>query len=181
MSHMPHVHVHVHTCEYFSYVGEDCSVEEALAHWTEVPYDSSSLISLSIIGRASSAEVMWGDSILVYGGYRFPEDGLLYYQDDGSGRGAESGSGSGAESGSGSGAGSRAEFSGMTESSSGMESGDVYDDLLRYTFSSGVWEVLNTSAATEPGRSDEKIPSSRYGHSAVVYNVSVCTICDTVC
>lgn len=106
---------------------------------------------------------MWDNTMIVYGGYRFPYAGSVYSDTGPGGRG------------------------------SGVEPGvTVSDDVLRYRFDSNAWDVLNTSAAAyaeeevmEPeggsgtGVGGNKtvvrvplLPAPRYGHSAVVYNVS---------
>ncbi len=93
--------------------------------------------------------------MIVYGGYRFPEEGGYFEEAQESGR------------------------------DRGVER--VEDDLLRYWFDTGVWEVLNTTAAVtveERGGEEEgsgegndtlaetpQLPAARYGHSAVIYDV----------
>lgn len=111
----------------------------------------SSLFSLtadfepSLLARASHSAVMWGQDMVVYGGYRFPlGDGRV---DVGSG----AGSGGGSDAGSGAGSGERDR----------VEQAEV----LLYHFATHTWEVLEAQSGT-------KRPETRYGHSAVVYNVS---------
>ena len=83
--------------------------------------------------------------MVVYGGYRFPlGDGRV---DVGSGAG--SGGGSGGGSGTGSGERDRVEQA----------------EVLLYHFATRTWQVLEAQDGT-------KRPETRYGHSAVVYNVS---------
>ena len=91
--------------------------------------------------------------MLVYGGYRFPEEGG-YFEDreiiEESGRGV-----------------------------------GVENDVILYPFESGVWEVLDTTAASMTSREEDMrsgeangsfveiplLPAPRYGHSAVIYSV----------
>lgn len=51
-------------------------------------------------------------------------------------------------------------------------SGDTSDELLQYHVDSGSWELLITSSNVSSNESTPLIPSPRYGHTAVVYNVS---------
>ena len=87
--------------------------------------------------------------MLVYGGYRFPDQEYLYDTGD------------------------------LTEGR-----GNGTDELLRYRFDSGEWEVLETSAAMyleeEVLGGDgnmttvvrvPRLPAPRYGHSAVLFDV----------
>ena len=119
-------------------------------HWSVVNYNSS--LPSPTLARAGHTSVLWEDSMLVYGGYRFPEEEYLFGVEEG---GIE-GWGSGAE---------------------------PQDDLLRYSFESGVWEVVETSAAQELEVESvvdgnvtvmrvPRLPAPRYGHTAVVYDVS---------
>ena len=80
--------------------------------------------------------------VLVFGGYRFP----TVRQEEGEGSG-ESGSGGGGEGG-------------------GEEEKEVAGpQLLLYDMTSGRWEELEVNKSSAR-------PSPRYGHSAVLYNVS---------
>lgn len=149
------------TYSYFSSPGDDCSVEESASHWSVVNYTSS--LPLSSLARTGHSAVVWEDSMIVYGGYRFPEEGYSYGDTTGD------------------------------TSSGGWGSGAGSDDVLRYGFDSGMWEVLYTSGAvysqgqvgvvgvegSAEGNEVLRKPASRYGHSAVVYNVSgwVCVDC----
>lgn len=91
----------------------------------------------SLLARASHSAVMWGQDMVVYGGYRFPlGDGRV---DVGSGAGSGAGSGE----------------------QDCVEQAEV----LLYHFATHTWEVLEAQNGT-------KRPETRYGHSAVVYNVS---------
>lgn len=119
-----------------------------MAHWSEVAY-SSSLPPSTTLARASHSAVVWQDSIVVFGGYQFniEEDEDSY-----------SGSGNGVEP---------------------VATGDV----LRHRIELQSWEVLNTSATAfievpEEGNETNatylvpRLPAARYGHSAVLFNVS---------
>lgn len=132
--------------------GEDCSTDVLSAHWSAVSYNSS-LPSLTL-ARAGHTSLLWEESMLVYGGYRFPEEERDLFGAEGDG--TTEGWGSGAE---------------------------PQDELLRYSLESGVWEVLETSAAEEleveavvDGNVTvlrvPHLPAPRYGHSAVIYDVS---------
>lgn len=142
----------------FGLSGLDCSVDVTEAHWSTVSYNSTP--PPSTLARASHSAVLWEGSMIVYGGYRFPEGGGYYDEDD-----AES------------------EGSGL-----GPEVEPVEDDVIRFSFDSGEWDVVNTTAAEfvereemEPEGSGQdnltvlqlpRLPAARYGHSAVVYRVS---------
>ena len=59
--------------------GLDCSISISSAHWARVetaPLPDS--LSLSTIARASHSAVVWGDYMLVYGGYQFPIEEYYY-------------------------------------------------------------------------------------------------------
>ena len=92
----------------------------------------------SLLARTSHSAVIWGEYMVVYGGYRFPL---------GDGR-ADVGSGAG----SGEGSGERDHV-------------EQAEDVLLYHFATHTWEVLEA-------QNDTRRPETRYGHSAVVYDVS---------
>lgn len=141
---------------YASCPGDNCSVDKSLAHW--LPLNAS----LSTLARASHSAVLWQGYMLVYGGYHFPPQGYAYFDTEGNVGGVE-----------------------------------PEESLLRYTLESDSWEVVSTSAtsysleiAGDPGSSSgsgsggsdngagmglvrvPRLPSPRYGHSAVIYDVS---------
>ena len=132
------------------------------AHWSVVDYHTS-LPSVTL-SRASHSAVVWEDSMIVYGGYEFPSQGYSH------------------------------SFVRKTNKSDPLPLGNVEGDVIRYLFGSRVWEVVNTSAAeyrelvvedegSGSGRNGNDtvvtlipyLPAPRYGHSAVVVNVSCCT------
>ena len=152
------INQHAVTCLVGCFVGADCSVDMAAAHWSTLTYASSP--PPSTLARASHSAVLWEGSVIVYGGYRFLEEGGGYYDD-----GEES-----------------------MESGWGMVE-PVDEDVLQYGLDSGVWEVVTTTAAVvtkesepEGGSGQEnktsvstpRLPAPRYGHSAVIYDVRTC-------
>ena len=136
--------------------GDDCSVDTEDAHWSTISYSSSP--PPSTLARVSHSAVLWEGAMLVYGGYRFPEEGG-YFEDN-----------------------LEVEGSGM-----GMGVEPVEDDVISYQFDSGVWSVLDTTAAVTVreevvvgsgegnGSFTEtpQLPAPRYGHTAVVYDVRI--------
>ena len=153
-----------------SCAGDNCSVDESLAHWSAL--EASLNMSRSMLARASHSAVLWQGSMLVYGGYRFPPNGYTYFDAEG--------------------------IDGEMEPEG---------DLLRYSLESDSWEVVSTSATTysleDPGSNSgsgsgsglgsgsgsgsgasvrvPRLPSPRYGHSAVVYGVSGIDAVPPVC
>lgn len=108
-----------------------------------------------MLARAGHSAVMWEGAMLVYGGYRFPQEGG-YFEDR----------------------------EALEESGQGMEVEPVENDVILYWFDSGVWGVLDTTAAVtlreedmSSGESNSSfvetplLPAPRYGHSAVIYSV----------
>lgn len=110
--------------------------------------------------------------MLVYGGYQFPFQS--HYARDDEGGSGESGSGQGVE------------FEGSSEEGEETERDRV--EVLRYHLASQSWDVLTTfpsfeNVTSEDGNSTttrEKQPQLRYGHTSIVYNVSidVCMLVD---
>ena len=106
-------------------------------NWCICLFSLTGDIEPSLLARTSHSAVIWGEYMVVYGGYRFPlGDGRVDV-------------GSGAGSGAGSGEQDRVEQA----------------EVLLYHFATHTWEVLEA-------QNDTMRPETRYGHSAVVYNVS---------
>ena len=137
----------------FCFVGEDCGVEVASAHWSVVNYTSTPPPNLA---RASHSAILWKDSMLMYGGYRFPNQSG-YYESE--------------------------------EPEPGPLPNHLVGEVWRFYFGSRSWEMVNTSAADYRNLQEEEngsgsgggngsvtmiphLPASRYGHSAVLFNVS---------
>lgn len=138
--------------------GTDCSVQLAAAHWSEVTSSLPSSLTAGIVSRASHSVVVLGFYMLVYSGYRFSDDAYSYRNTNKTSNGADNPS---------------------------LAEGEV----LRYDLRSGAWESLRTTSAmsmdlvvmgaglegeeTNDTMTPPLLPRPRYGHSAVVYNVSV--------
>lgn len=114
--------------------------------WSRVTYSQlPESVTLATLARASHSSVMWKDNVLIYGGYQFPHDGYSFF------RPLEH-----------------------------QEFGTIADDhtnstnvqLLQYNVESTSWELFMTSSIVSGNDSAPLLPSPRYGHSAIVYNVS---------
>ena len=153
---------------YYYILGMDCSVDVTRAHWSQVPFLSSSSISMDLLPRAGHSAVVMNSYMLVYSGYRF------------------------------SGGRSNPYTSVREEVNIDAASFNAEGELLRYDMMSDKWEVLNTSSSLSDERAghprvdngmeggsgvwnvtDENstesrpgFPGPRYGHSAVIYDVS---------
>lgn len=154
----------------FFLVGIDCSVDLSRAHWSAVPFLSS--ISLDLLSRAGHSAVVLDSFMLVYSGYRF------------------------------SGGRSNPYTVMMEDRDLDAASLVAEGELLRYDLRLDRWEVLNSSSSLVLSDAEEEqrgvqsadsnvgggsgafhtgdnstdnqpaLPHPRYGHSAVIYNVS---------
>ena len=123
-----------------------------LPFWSRVEYSQlPENLTLATLARASHSAVLWRGSVIIYSGYQFPEDGYSSFRP----------------------------FEQDT-----VETFDINDDddtdttdvqVLHYLIGSESWDLLMTSGGKSNMSSNESIPlvpSPRYGHTAVVYNVS---------
>ncbi len=140
----------IHTLH--STTGADCSIDISTTHWervTTAPLPDT--FTLSTLARGSHSAVVWGGYMLVYGGYRFPTQDYYY----------------------------RPPAANETMTNVTREV-----SILRYRFVTKAWEEVKTYPSmngdapsvnsTNGSMIDDKpgVPQPRYGHSAVVYNVS---------
>ena len=113
-----------------------------LPFWSRVTYSLlPESLTLASLARASHSAVLWRDSIIVYGGYRFPRDGYSYFR--------------------------------PFELDSYQKVDDDDAQVLYFFAESGSWDVMMTSSNKSSNESLLLIPTPRYGHTAVVYNVRI--------
>ena len=82
--------------------------------------------------------------MLIYSGYRFPQDGYSFFHP-------------------------------VEQDNYDMiddARDDTRDEVLQYHFQSDSWNILQTSSDLPSNESTFLIPAPRYGHSAVLFNVS---------
>ena len=151
-------------------------MELAAAHWSIVPTPSLSTSSVppSVLSRAGHSAVVQDNFIFVYSGYRFSADAYSYID--------------------------------STTSREDIQEDSIGEgEVLRYDLTSGVWEALNTSSvlvdvevtteldsdmgnggggATMNNNTETPpllFPQPRYGHTAVIHNVSYWLIYGRIC
>ena len=125
----------------------DCSVDLRKPFWSRVTYSKlPENITITTLARASHSSVLVKrDFMLIYGGYQFSEDGYSALRP-------------------------------LEHESYGIIDVDSVSNktvqVLKYHIESGVWESVITSGNISSNFSAALIPSPRYGHTALIYNVS---------
>ena len=107
-----------------------------LPFWSRVASQLPENLTLATLARASHSAVLWRDSVIIYGGYQFPQDGYSSFRPS--------------------------EVD--THQKVGVQ-------VLHFLSESGSWDVLVTSSSISSNGSFPLVPTPRYGHTAVVYNV----------
>lgn len=112
--------------------------------WSRVTYSRLPVnITLSTLARASHSAVLWRDDVLIFSGYQLAPEGYSL-------------------------------FSPLKhEKFRGDASGIYAANVFQYHIESGSWKLLMTSSNMSGNDSVPLLPTQRYGHSAVVYNVSI--------
>ncbi len=143
----------LHSTNTTLHVGADCSIDTSTTHWervTTAPLPDT--LTLSTLARGSHSAVVWGGYMLVYGGYRFPTQDYYY----------------------------------RAPANETMANDTQEVSILQYHFANKSWEEVKTypsismdgdapsNNSTNGSMSDDQpgVPQPRYGHTAVVYNVS---------
>lgn len=128
-------------------VGLDCSLDLENPFWLTVPSIPPKNFTSSKFARASHSAVLWRQNdMLVYGGYQFPHNGYSSLH--------------------------RLDNETYTMVNNGNSSNAGTDEVLIYHIESGVWEAVVTSGSEYGNSSIPVIPSPRYGHTSILYNVS---------
>ena len=187
-------HTYACTCM-FSPTGMDCSVDVSKPHWSQVPF-SSSTVSLDTLPRAGhSAVVLNSTHLLIYSGYRFTTGRSNPFTSDSAEEGRQGVVSSWTDG----------ELLSFDLSSNQWEElntssllpmleeeGEEGEDLPRMQTSSTdvyndsvMWNVTSDNSTADE---DQPVfPSPRYGHTAVIYNVSYIVrdittwLCPTCC